>query len=237
MSRKHCKRRTTPAEGARSRPGSATCKRCPRKGIAVTPRGDRRRALDRCGWWSSPPSSPSAKGRATKKDWAAIADLSNIAETLAATASAATKSCLSSRRCRRRSAPRTTGSRLASTSAFDGPGLQAARDLAEFHDLQRAASAAPSTSARSEDCGPDPVEPPVREGRHRLTGQRKRSTSMFSNDGNEDEKRGIEERVHEDGCARHRPRPGARASRVREQRGALQDRSQGRSRETGPGRP
>lgn len=75
-------------------------------------------------------------GKATKDDWRALADMSNIAETMSRSGIGPevlpvceqVQEALSAAHARFKA-----GGRL----GFDGPGLQAVRELAEFHDLQR----------------------------------------------------------------------------------------------------
>lgn len=103
------------------------------EGIAVTP-DDR---LDRLRLIELSAIESFRTGSATKADWMALADLANVAETLAGEGVgrdevlpvvAKVQEALSSAHARFKA-----GGHL----GFDGPGLQAVRDLAEYHDVQR----------------------------------------------------------------------------------------------------
>lgn len=77
-----------------------------------------------------------AKGRATTADWRALADMMNVCETMASNGVGpeALEAC---QRLQEALGAAIERHQAHGRPAFDGPGLQAARDTFEYHDLQR----------------------------------------------------------------------------------------------------
>ena len=124
MSRKHCRRKhyvlLNPLEHVLS-------------GIAVTPE-DR---LDKLRLAELSAIESFAKGKATRSDWMAIADLVNVSETLANDGVGRDEVLPVTQKVQEALGAAHERHKAGGNLGFDGPGLQATRELAELHDLQR----------------------------------------------------------------------------------------------------
>jgi hypothetical protein len=76
-------------------------------------------------------------GRATRDDWMALADLSNVAETMARDGVGRDEVLPVCERVQEALGAAHDRYKAGGRLGLDGPGLQAARDLAEYHQLQR----------------------------------------------------------------------------------------------------
>lgn len=76
-------------------------------------------------------------GRATKDDWRAVADMSNVAETMARDGVGRAEVLPVCEKVQQALSDAHDRFMAGAHLGLDGPGLQAARDLAEYHQLQR----------------------------------------------------------------------------------------------------